>query len=133
MSRCQVSKVLLLSGGSASGSCASGFGVCCTLSLGCGATVTTNNTYFASSSGASSPCAAKVCKCSSSVCWLRLDLDGFSISSPLTTTYTNTNPNGRGQCQTAQFTATSGGVSTPVLCGDNTGYHMILNAEVRLT
>ena len=37
----------------------------------------------------------------------------------------------QGQCVTAQFTATSNGVSTPVICGTNTGYHMILNAEVK--
>ena len=42
----------------------------------------------------------------------------------------NTNANGRGQCQTAQFTASSDGVATPTLCGTNTGYHMILNADV---
>ena len=72
-----------------------------------------------------------MCKCSSEVCYLRLDFSTFSTSSPLTTTYTNTNPNGRGQCQTSQFSASSDGVGAPILCGTNTGYHMIVNAEVR--
>ena len=72
----------------------------------------------------------QVCKSGSDICYIRLDFDSFVMSSPLTTTYQNTNPNGRGQCQTAQFTASSDGVPTPVLCGTNTGYHMILNADV---
>ena len=78
----------------------------------------------------SSPCQATVCKCSSDVCYLRLEFSTFSTSSPMTTTYTNTNPNGRGQCQTSQFSVSSDGVETPVICGTNTGYHMIVNAEV---
>ena len=32
--------------GTASGSCASGFGVCCTFTGGCGASTDQNNTYF---------------------------------------------------------------------------------------
>jgi len=115
-------------GGTSSGSCASGFGVCCTMSVGCGATITNNNTYF-TNNGASSPCSVKVCKCSTDICFLRLDFDDFALSGPITTTYTNTNPNDRGQCTAAQFTATSAGTTPPVLCGTNTGYHMIVNAE----
>ena len=94
----------------------------------------------------------QVCKSGSNICYIRLDFDNFVMSSPVTTTYQvkshlmsaicrqrfstnyfffqNTNANGRGQCQTAQFTASSDGVPTPVLCGTNTGYHMILNADV---
>ena len=37
-------------GGSNSGSCASGFGVCCSFSQGCGETLNINNTYFTGSS-----------------------------------------------------------------------------------
>ena len=57
-------------GGSASGSCASGFGVCCSFSSGCGERSSQNNTYF-TSTGASSPCTLTVCKASSEVCQLR--------------------------------------------------------------
>ena len=81
--------------------------------------------------GDSSPCQATLCKCSSDVCYLRLEFSTFSTSSPLTSTYTNTNPNGRGQCQTSRFSVSSDGVEAPEICGTNTGYHMILNAEVR--
>lgn len=116
-------------GGSSSGSCASGFGVCCLLQAGCGDNINTNNTYW-SSAGASSPCTLTVCKASSDICFIRLDFDEFSLSSPVTTITPQTaNPIARGQCQTAQFTATSSGISTPTLCGSNTGYHMILDAD----
>ena len=37
-------------GGSSSGSCASGFGVCCRFSKGCGSSININNTYFTGSS-----------------------------------------------------------------------------------
>ena len=77
-----------------------------------------------------SPCTATVCKSSSDICYLRLEFSTFSTSSPLTTTYTNDSPNGRSQCQSSQFSASSNGLTVPVLCGTNTGYHMILNAEV---
>ena len=138
-------------GGRSTGSCASGFGICCSFSAGCGSTISVNNTYFRGSSRSSnspnsisslfsplgsddtSPCTAKVCKSSSDICYLRLEFSTFSTSSPLTTTYENTNPNGRSQCQTSQFSASSNGVTVPVLCGTNTGYHMILNAEVGLS
>ena len=39
-------KIFSSSGGSSSGTCASGFGVCCTFTGGCGGTTSINNTYF---------------------------------------------------------------------------------------
>ena len=62
-------------GGSASGSCASSFGVCCIFSLSCGATTSANSTYamissFDTSSG-TDPCTYTYCKCSTDVCKLR--------------------------------------------------------------
>ena len=45
----------MIPGGTSSGSCASGFGVCCILTSSCGATISTNNTYFSSSSATSGP------------------------------------------------------------------------------
>ena len=49
--------------------------------------------------------------------------------SPNTETGTSARPFGTGQCQDAQFTATSNGPSVPIICGTNTGYHMILEAQ----
>ena len=57
-------------GGTASGSCASGFGICCSFTAGCGGRSSTNNTYF-TSDGATSPCSLTVCKAASDVCQLR--------------------------------------------------------------
>ena len=62
-------------GGSASGSCASSFGVCCVFSLSCGATTSQNNTYATvstfSTTSDSDPCTYTYCKSSSDVCKLR--------------------------------------------------------------
>ena len=57
--------------GTASGSCASGFGVCCTFTGGCGASTAVNNTYFTSSDSDTSPCTLSVCKAHSDVCFIR--------------------------------------------------------------
>jgi len=116
-------------GGSSAGTCASGFGVCCTFSGGCGGTTSLNNTYFKSSTSDSSPCTFSVCRSSSDICLLRLGFDNFDINQPNTATVTTTPPNGRTQCQNAQFTANTDGPTPPMICGTNTGYHMILEAK----
>ena len=62
-------------GGTASGSCASSFGVCCVFSLSCGATTTANTSYATISSfntaSDSDPCTYTYCKTSDDVCKLR--------------------------------------------------------------
>ena len=80
-------------GGTNDGSCASGYGVCCVckyqrvsfryikfknipilllffkVSLGCGATISENNSYFVSSGSSSSgDCRLKVCQCNDDIC-----------------------------------------------------------------
>ena len=121
-------------GGTSSGSCASGFGVCCLFSRGCGATTSVNNTYFASSSSDSSPCTFTVCKCSSDICQIRLNFNTFQTASPYTAS-PNTDGNGanpvahsKGQCLNSQFQVYADGPSPPTICGTNTGYHMIVDA-----
>merc|ERR1712117_867673 len=42
---CYTTEECAAKGGAASGTCASGFGVCCTFSLTCGSTSSENNTY----------------------------------------------------------------------------------------
>ena len=116
-------------GGTSSGSCASGFGVCCTFRGYCGGTTSSNNTYFKSADGDSSPCTYSVCKSSSDVCQIRLGFDTFDIAQPSTNLPGDDNPNGRTQCQMAQFTVNSDGPTPPTICGTNTGYHMILDAR----
>lgn len=58
-------------GGSAAGSCASGFGVCCSFNSKCGDSINLNNTYFTNTDSDSSPCSVKVCKTSSDICQIR--------------------------------------------------------------
>ena len=69
-------------GGSASGSCASSFGVCCVFSLSCGATTSQNNTYATintfSTTTDSDPCTYTYCRSNNDVCKLR-----YKLSSPL--------------------------------------------------
>ena len=62
-------------GGSASGTCASSFGVCCVFSLSCGATTTANTSYATITSYSTTtdadPCIYKFCKTNVDVCKLR--------------------------------------------------------------
>ena len=58
-------------GGTSSGTCASGFGVCCSLTAYCGGTTSSNNTYFVSQSADTSPCTFNVCKASDDICQIR--------------------------------------------------------------
>ena len=116
-------------GGSSSGSCAQGFGVCCTFSGACGGSTSLNNTYFASTDSDTSPCLFSVCKASEDVCQIRLGFDTFDIAQPSTSNLGDDNPNSRTQCTDAQFTATSDGPNAPTICGTNTAYHMILDAR----
>ena len=62
-------------GGTASGTCASSFGVCCVFSLSCGATTTANTSYATITSYSTTtdadPCIYKFCKTSVDVCKLR--------------------------------------------------------------
>ena len=62
-------------GGSSSGTCASGFGVCCVFSLACGGSTNANTSYATITSFTATsdrdPCTYTYCKCSDDVCKLR--------------------------------------------------------------
>lgn len=121
-------------GGTASGSCASGFGVCCLFTKTCGESTSNNCTYFQNSGYPSTyssvgSCQLTVNKCSSNVCQLRLDFDNMVLAQPESTDH---------QCQDDQFIV-SGGSPIPAICGTNTGIHMYVdmgfnnNSPVMLT
>merc|ERR1719225_2608150 len=130
-------------GGTNGGSCASGFGVCCTFTLGCGGSTSENCTYFEYSGSNSGACNARVCKLSSAICQIRLDLDTFIITGPSTATVTSTvmvelagmvrAANGgkqytqRTNCATDTFSI-GNAPSVPVLCGTLTGDHIYYDA-----
>lgn len=131
-------------GGTSAGSCANGFGVCCTFVLGCGGKISENCTYFQSpTSPSTGACSATICKCSSDICQLRLDFSTFVITGPNTYTLSSLYTGNGGavvteagmtlspgtQCMTDTFSVTGYGSSPPVICGTNTGYHMYVDAN----
>jgi len=126
---CYTASECLSLSGSSSGTCASGFGVCCTFTGGCGGTTSINNTYFKSSGSDSSACTFKVCKAGPDVCQLRLNFDTFIASQPSTIQPGDTAASGRTQCQKSQFRVSSDGPASPTLCGTNSGHHIIVEAD----
>ena len=113
-------------GGSSLGQCAGGFGVCCSLTGSCGGRTSVNNTYFTAGDSPSSPCQFTVCKTSDEVCQIRLNFDTFDIGQPSNTQAGDGLAGQRTQCVDAQFSVTGDGSSPPVICGTNTGHHMIV-------
>lgn len=118
---CLTSSECTTAGGSSSGTCAAGFGVCCYISTStCSTTIQKNNTYITNPSYPSSytpalgSCTFTISKINDDICQLRFDFQtftGFSVSTV-------------GVC-TDTFTVTGQtGVNPPSICGTNTGYHM---------
>merc|ERR1711899_266607 len=127
-------------GGTNEGSCASGFGVCCTFALSCGDSSSQNQTYLVQSSVTSltSPCTYTICKCSTNICRIRFDFTTFVLATAVagtTVSAANTAAGSQigtalGDCTTDQFSITSpGNQGTPIICGSNGGYHMIVDAS----
>merc|ERR1719336_758133 len=125
-------------GGTNDGSCAEGFGVCCTFALSCGGSASENQTYLVQSSVTSltSPCTYTICPCSTNICRIRFDFESFTLAGAVAGTTVegavtiSTLNEAIGDCTTDSFSITggSGGGGTPVICGSNTGYHMIVDS-----
>jgi len=132
-------------GGSNGGSCASGFGVCCTFTIGCGGSSSENCTYFeVSSLTTTGACSGKICKLSSDICQIRLDFTTFVITGPSTSTVSThyvlngnmiptVSPNfatrymsKQGSCATDIFVV-SHQQNVPELCGTLTGEHVFFD------
>merc|ERR1711976_1015967 len=64
--------------GTASGSCAEGYGVCCVFSIRCGGSSSENNTYFQSTGTDTGSCNVQICP-REHICQLRLDFSKFDI------------------------------------------------------
>eukprot|EP00093_Oithona_nana_P004330 04330.XXX_134142_132652_1 [CDS] Oithona nana genome sequencing. len=122
-------------GGVQSGTCAGGYGVCCTFQRGCGAEASENCTYFQSSGTETGQCRLKICPCSDNICQLRLDFQTFVINQPKITAESVQKINtqmfyDKLQCQTDQFSVTApGNPAPPVICGTNSGEHMYVDAS----
>ncbi|XP_059089773.1 uncharacterized protein LOC131885674 isoform X2 [Tigriopus californicus] len=133
---CYTSDECASKGGSSAGTCAQGFGVCCIFTLSCGGSTSENCTYLveaSSSNPTSDPCTFTICKCSSNICRIRLDFTTFSIAGPVVGTtdgIITANGGAIGDCTTDSFSVTSpGNYGSPLICGFNTGQHMILDAS----
>ena len=108
------------------------------VTIGCGGSTSENCTYFEYTGTNSGPCNARVCKLSSAICQIRLDLDTFIITGPSTAVTTNAvmvelggmirAANGgkiitqRTNCATDTFSI-GNAPSVPTLCGTLTGDH----------
>lgn len=113
-------------GGVASGSCASGFGVCCVFVISeCGGEVTTNNAYITNpgypAAAPTGMCMFTINKCDASICQYRFEFEDVVISDPASGACTNDTVMFSG------FDAVSEKVIPGTLCGTLTGQHMIAN------
>jgi len=132
-------------GGTNDGSCANGYGVCCTFVVNCGASLSENNTYFESDGDEKSHCSIQVCKAKTSIVQLRLDFINFAIAGPQTDNSAAQakilsgnvvggaaaagNPASlASRCLTDIFSVSNpGGPSPPQICGSNTDAHMYVD------
>ena len=116
------------------------------VSLTCGGIGKENTTYFESSGTEIGQCRVKICKCQPNVCQLRLDFNTFIIAGP-STSVTSVGLSAFGvlevagalpvstatQCLTDQFSVTNpNGAAPPVICGTNTGEHMVCIIQMTL-
>jgi len=133
---CYSSSECSAKGGTASGTCASSFGVCCVFSVSCGSTMSQNNSYAIISSYSTSsdadPCIYTICKSSSDICKIRIDFDTMVLSDPFSVSSTAALIDGgrTGKCRTDTLQVINPGhVSSPIICGYNTGQHMFVPAS----
>merc|ERR1712038_824383 len=137
---CYTAEECSTKGGASDGSCASGFGVCCMFALSCGGSAPENQTYLIQSSVTSltSPCTYTICPCSTNICRIRYDFETFVLANQVAGTTVHgavsitTRIEAIGDCTTDQFSisglAGGGTGGSPVICGTNTGYHMIVDS-----
>merc|ERR1711874_851790 len=122
-------------GGSASGTCASSFGVCCVFSIACGGSSSANNSYAVISSYSTStdsdPCTYTFCPTNTDVCKLRIDFDTMVLTAPATVTAASAAVSITvGDCIYDTLTVSNpGGAVPPTICGYNTGQHMFVPAS----
>ncbi|XP_011149936.2 uncharacterized protein LOC105189507 isoform X2 [Harpegnathos saltator] len=115
-------------GGVSSGVCANGYGVCCIVTMSCGAMISDNNTYFVNPNYPSTydgmdSCQITLVKSHPDVCQYRLDFSQFNIMGPEAT---------NNVCTYDQFIV-SGGNPVPTICGNNNGNHMYIDTGVGQT
>jgi len=128
-------------GGSGSGTCANGYGVCCVFALSCGGSTSYNVSYLVQGAvnKLNSPCQYTICQSNPAVCRIRFDFKAFSIASPNLAQVDEVGigtdvGSGIGNCVVDSFAITTpGSKGSPVICGSNDGQHMIIDAGVKGT
>merc|ERR1712241_1090395 len=132
---CYTSSECTSLGGTASGTCASSFGVCCVFSIACGGSSSANNSYAVISSYSTStdsdPCTYTFCPTNTDVCKLRIDFDTMVLTAPATVTAASAAVSITvGDCIYDTLTVSNpGGAVPPTICGYNTGQHMFVPAS----
>lgn len=140
--------------GTSAGSCADGFGVCCTFVIKtCGATTSENLTSWtqdATVAANGGTCSLKVCPIDDSICSIRLDFTNFVITGPntdsvprirrrfghpshdLADAYVLQGSAQTTTCMTDIFYMRGASVSStpPSVCATMTGHHMYMEADV---
>merc|ERR1712038_852650 len=153
---CYTSQECSSKSGTSAGSCADGFGVCCTFIIDtCGSTSSENITVWTQpSTVAVGSCGLNICAMSDDICSLRLDFTSFTITGPNSITFptvrrrvgmpapmvadtlaedeTLAGSLWTSNCLVGNFYATSASPSStpPAICGVNTGQHMYVEADV---
>jgi len=125
-------------GGTDSGSCADGFGVCCSIVLTEGGSSSLNQSYMvqdASTTVAQGVMMYKICPCSTDVCRIRFDFTQFMLAGPHVpdagagTGVKADEAAATGDCLTDTFSISGPNSGTPIICGTNDGQHMIVDTD----
>lgn len=127
-------------GGTKDGTCADGFGVCCIKTISSGESSNLNMTVITTTGSTTATAAGahqfQICPASDDICRIRFDFTAFVLSAPVTTPGTLATANGKkiqgasiGDCVDDQFSISSSSGGTPIICGTNTGQHMIVDSD----
>jgi len=115
-------------GGKSSGNCASGFGVCCLFTVQTASQeINQNCTYiqnpgFPSAYTETTALTYTIRKCADDVCAVRLDFETFTTQGPA-----DTEEISGGVCVDSLVVSGTSGLSSPVICGMNTGQHVYMD------
>merc|ERR1712223_1834875 len=128
---CYTSSECTSKGGTASGNCAAGFGVCCLFLYKTGSEdVSQNCSYiqnpnYPSAYGSTTSIYWNVKKCSKDICTIRLDFCTFTTAGPTGTTDGST-PNPDTTMDTFTITTSPTQYPIPLIAGENTGEHVYI-------
>jgi len=137
---CYTSSECSEKGGTADGTCADGYGVCCIFSIGCGQATSENITYILGGDDfmdADASCTYDICKCSSDVCRVKLEFNTHTLGPPVigigykiadvAKAAMQKNPNAIGDCTGDSFVVSGTNNNVPIICGENSGQHIFLD------